>query len=458
MTEPADRIDRSRLPEPGRGRPFVFPAIEKSQLPNGLRVWTVRHVSVPVVTCILLVRRGSASDPPGKEGLAAISVDMLDEGSGGRSAIEMHEALARIGAQFDSDIGSDGAALTVTLLSRFVERGLTIVADMAARPRLADEDFTRVRQLRLHRLMQLRDVPAAVADRTFVKLLFGEHPYGHTPIGSETSLARMTVDDVQAFHAQALTPSVATLIAVGDCEHAEIHRIAGAAFAGWNGGAGAPVVPDGSLPEPSRLNVVPRAGAPQSELRIGHVAAARNTPDYHALVAANMVLGGQFVSRINLNLREGKGLTYGARTAFDFRRMPGPFTLQVSVQTAGTVRAIAESIDEIAAIRGDRPISDAELVLGVAALTRGYARNFETAEQIARAAMQIALYDLPDDYFAQYVPRVEAVTAADATAAAARHLDAARLVTLAVGDLDAIGPDLPRLNLGDAVVLSAEAF
>ena len=171
-----------------------------------------------------------------------------------------------------------------------------------------------------------------------------------------------------------------------------------------------------------------------------------------------MVLGGQFVSRINLNLREGKGLTYGARTAFDFRRMPGPFTLQVSVQTAGTVRAIAESIDEIAAIRGDRPISDAELVLGVAALTRGYARNFETAEQIARAAMQIALYDLPDDYFAQYVPRVEAVTAADATAAAARHLDAARLVTLAVGDLDAIGPDLPRLNLGDAVVLSAEAF
>src|SRR5206468_12873920 len=116
--------------------------------------------------------------------------------------------------------------------------------------------------------------------------------------------------------AQALTPSVATLIAVGDCEHAEIHRIAGEAFAGWNSRPGAPVVPDGSLPAPSRLNVVPRPGAPQSELRIGHVAAARNTPDYHALVAANMVLGGQFVSRINLNLREGKGLTYGARTAF----------------------------------------------------------------------------------------------------------------------------------------------
>ena len=203
---------------------------------------------------------------------------------------------------------------------------------------------------------------------------------------------------------------------------------------------------------------MPRPGAPQSELRIGQVSAARDTPDYHALVAANMVLGGQFVSRINLNLREDKGLTYGARTMFDFRRMPGPFSLQVSVSTPGTARAIVESLDEIAAIRGPRPITQDELELGVAALTRGYARSFETPEQIARAAMQIALYDLPDDYFAQYVPRVEAVTAEDATAAAARHLDPARLVTLVVGDLDAIGPDLEQLNLGEPLVLAATTF
>jgi zinc protease len=171
-----------------------------------------------------------------------------------------------------------------------------------------------------------------------------------------------------------------------------------------------------------------------------------------------MVLGGQFVSRINLNLREEKGLTYGARTAFDFRRLPGPFALQVSVQTAGTATAIAEALDEIAAIRGPRPITSEELALGLAALTRGYARNFETAEQIARAAMQIKLYDLPDDYFAQYVPRMEAVTPAEATAAASRHLDPSRLVTLAVGDLEAIERDLPALGLGDPVVLSPATF
>ena len=368
------------------------------------------------------------------------------------------EALARLGAQFDTDIGSDAAALSVMVLRRFVGRALALVADMAARPSLTDADFTRVRQLRLHRLVQLRDLPAAVADRTFVKLLYGEHPYGHTPIGSEPALAAISIDDVRSFHARAIVPSESTLIAVGDCDHAEIRDIAVDAFSGWEGATAATPREIAPLPQPATLNVVPRPGAPQSELRIGHVAAPRSTPDYHALVAANMVLGGQFVSRINLNLREGKGLTYGARTAFDFRRQPGPFALQVSVQTAGTGLAIAESLDEIAAIRGPRPITGDELALGVAALTRGYARNFETAEQIARAAMQIALYDLPDDYFAQYVPRMEAVTPQDATGAAARHLDPARLVTLAVGDLAAVERGLDHLQLGSPVVLSPSPF
>ncbi len=204
--------------------------------------------------------------------------------------------------------------------------------------------------------------------------------------------------------------------------------------------------------------MVPRPKAPQSELRIGHVAVPRDTPDYHALVATNMVLGGQFVSRINLNLRQDKGFTYGARTSFDFRRMPGPFALQVSVHTAATGRAITESLGEIEGIRGARPVTPEELALGVAALTRGFARNFETAEQIARAVSQIALYDLADDYFDAFVPAIERVTAGDITRVAAHHLQPDRLTTLVVGDLDAIGTDLAALGFGDPLVLSAETF
>jgi len=465
-------VDRSRLPEPGPSKTFAFPAIRKSTLDSGLGVWSVYHPQVPVVSLMLLVRCGAAADPPGKDGLAAITADMLDEGSGDRSAIDIHEALANLGAQFDTDIGSDAIVVSTTALSRFTDRVLGLMADVVVRPALRDGDFARVRQLRLHRLMQLRDIPSAVADRAFLKLLYGTHPYGHAPIGSEAALREMTADDVRAFHASAIRPSVSTLIAVGDCAHDDVVRFAKAAFGDWDVNGARRLQPSGedtdslalhsedavSASLPTRLAVIARPRAPQSELRIGHVAVPRSTPDYHALLVANAILGGQFVSRVNLKLREEKGFTYGARTAFEFRRMPGPFVLQVGVQTAATAEAIQESLRELSDIRGDRPATSAELALGMAALTRGYARNFETADQIARGVMQLALYDLPDDYFAAFVPAVERVTVDDISRVMQHHLDPARLTTLVVGDIDAIGQDLGRLNLGAPVTLPADSF
>ena len=450
--------DRSKLPEPGPVRPFVLPPVEKTTLPNGLRVWTVRHGQIPLVSYVLLIARGASSDPIGKDGLAAITADMLDEGSGTRSAIEMHEALARLGAQFDTDIGADATAISVTALSRVADRALAFIGDVAVRPALREADFERVRQLRLHRLKQMRDSAAAVGDRAFLKLLYADDPYGHAPIGHETTLAALTIDDVRAFHASAIAPGAATLIAVGDCSHAEVVRQAGEVFAGWTGTGSSDHLRSAAPSAPPRLAIVPRAKAPQSELRIGHVAVPRRTPDYHALALANAILGGQFVSRINLNLREDKGFTYGARTSFEFRRRPGPFLLQVSVQTAATARAIEESIGEISDIRGKRPVTPDELAFGIAALTRGYARNFETADQVSRAIMQLALYDLPDDYYAQFVATVEGITRDDVSRVMTKHVDPSRLTTLIVGDLDVIGADLSRLGLGEPLVLAADAF
>jgi predicted Zn-dependent peptidase len=433
-------------------------------LPSGLRIWSARHSGVPVVSFVLLVLRGSASDPAGKEGLAALTADMLDEGSGARSAIEMHEALARIGARFDTDVGPDGALVAITALGRFADRALVLLADMVARPALTEADFTRVRQLRLHRLIQLRDLPGAVADRAFLRLLYGRHPYGHAPIGTEQALAALTVEDVRAFHAGLIRPDVAILVAVGACDHGRIERIAAEAFGGWKPAAAAAVADSGRTTDDApraisaRLNIVPRPGAPQSELRIGQVTVARDTPDYYALVTANMILGGQFVSRINLNLREDKGFTYGARTAFDFRRMAGPFSLQASVETSATARAIEESIAEIAGLLGPRPATSEELASAVAALTRGFARNFETADQIARAVVQIALYDLSDDYYKEFVPRIERITIDDVTHAMAKHVDPDRLVTLIVGDPEAVALDLRSLGLAEPAVLPLDTL
>jgi len=447
--------DRSGLPGLGPERTFQFPDIRRRTLPNGLRIWTVEHHQVPLVSVLLVVPAGAAADPRDRPGLAAMAGDMLDEGCGDRSALDVHEALGRIGAQLDTDVGHDATVIGLTTLARFLPRGLELVADIVMRPRFEQREFDRVRELRLHRLLQLRDMPPALADRAFADLLYKNHPYGHLPIGTEGSLRAMTVREITQFHKRLYTPANATLIAVGDSSHAELADAAQRTFESWKASPDAAPGPDpDDFPAPAmpsnRLALVHRSGAAQSELRIGHVAVARRTPEYHALVVLNMILGGQFVSRINMNLREEKGYTYGARTAFEFRRGAGPFVLHASVQADATVDAVKEVLAEVRAIRGDKPVTDAELALGRAALTRGYPRSFETADQIARAAAQLSLYGLPDDYFSTFVPKVLSLTAADVTRAAAAHLDPSRMVAVIVGDREKLASSLSTLELGDA--------
>jgi predicted Zn-dependent peptidase len=266
------------------------------------------------------------------------------------------------------------------------------------------------------------------------------------------------IRDISAFHRRAFIPSRTTVIAVGDASHEAMAASVAAAFETWTAAADGNVADPETFPEPppppSRLALVHRPGAAQSELRLGHVALPRKSPDYHAALVANMILGGQFVSRINMNLREDKGYTYGARTAFEFRRAPGPFVLHASVQSDATADALREALAEIRGIRGERPITRAELELGRASLTRGYPRNFETADQISRAAAQLALYELPDDYFSTFIPKVLSLGEAEVTAAAVRHIDPARLLTVVVGDRDKLMPSLKSLDLGDVADVS----
>lgn len=458
MSTTTTAVDRSKLPPLKPVPSFQFPAVDKSTLANGLKLWTAHHAQVPMTGALLLVRHGAAADPIGREGLAAITADMLDEGTGSLSAIDVSERLSRLGAQMDVDVGWDATLLGVTSLSRFADRTIGMLADIIVRPALRDEDFDRLRKQRLNRLIQLRDMPGAIAERTFARLLYGDGPYGHTPLGREASLNALTSDDVRAFHQRVYHPGDVTLVVVGDRSHEDIRAIAEQAFSGWTMVEPPSRERQTQQTHPARLNLVARPGASQSELRVGHVAVSRSTPDYHALVAANMVLGGQYVSRVNLNLRADKGITYGVRTAFEFRRMPGPFVLSVSVDKAATALAISESIREISEIRNSRPVSADELSIGVAALTRGYAKNFETFDQIARAIAQMSLFDLPESFYSEFVPRLEALTADEVSRAAERHLDPSRLTTLVVGDVDATSPDFARLNLGEAELVSPDSI
>ena len=455
------RVDRSKLPDTGPSVSFRFPAIHRHVLSNGLDVRAITHRNVPIVSVAILIPGGTAADPPGRPGLAAFTADLLDEGSGGRSAIEVSDLLARYGADFDVDIGPDAIVVALTTLTRFLRPGLQLLAEMTTTPNLADADIERVRKLRLERLRQLRDHAPAVAERAFMRLLYRDHPYGHLGLGSEGALEETTATDIQTFHKGAFIPSGATVVVVGDAEVDELFEVIADTFGMWEtprdagpinrlaGLEAPPLVPS------HRLAVVPRAGAAQSELRIGHICASRDTPDYHAMVLLNMILGGQFVSRVNMNLRQDKGYTYGVRTGFDLRRGLGPFVLQTSVGTDVTAAAIREALNELEQIRGARPATDEELALARASVTRGYPRGFETAQQVARGVTSLALHNLPDTYFEEFVPRVEAVTRDDIARVASQYLDPARMVTLAVGDHDRIASALGALNIGEPLILSA---
>ena len=448
-------VDRSRLPQPGPVPGVRFPAVQAVRLSGGLALRTVEHPGPPVVTYLLTIPAGSASDPPGQAGLAALTADLLDEGSDTRTALELHAALDRIGARLGTEVGSDATTVSLTTLRRHAVAGLGLLAEVVTCPRFAEVDVARVRDLRRSRLRQLRTVPSAVADRVFLETLYPAHPYGHLGIGTDASLARLTPGHVRQFHRDAFQLGSATLVAVGALGHDQLVEAAERAFAGVpvRPTADAVVVDPAVLETPgppsARLVLVDRPDAVQSELRVGHVAAARRTPDFHALQVLNMTLGGQFVSRLNLSLREEKGYTYGVRTGFDCRRAPGPFAMQGSVQSGATVEAVREVLGQMGAIGGHRPVTPTELDLARAALTRGFARGFETAGQVARSIARQVLYDLPADYYDRFVTLVESVDAAAVTAAAVTHLHADRAVAVIVGPADQIASDLPALNLGD---------
>ena len=426
---------RARPPVVGTATPVRFPDITRDALASGLRVWSLPWRSVPVVTIALLLERGSAQDPADRPGLAGLTADLVDEGAAGRDAVALAEAFASLGTHLEVDVGQDATLLWCTTLARHLEPALALLADVALRPHLADDDLLRIRELRLSRLQQLKTSASAVAERAFLEGVFGSHPYGHGTLGTSQMLRSVSVGEVRRCYERLFVAGQATLIVAGDRSADTVVDAARAAFGDWRSGR-----PDvtGEISAPAatgpQLVLVDRPGAPQSELRIGHLGPPRRSAVYPALVTLNAALGGQFTSRINRQLRETKGYTYGARTGFDFRRTCSTFACDTSVQSDATVEAIGDVLEEFAAVRGGRPISGDELGYARDSLTRGYVRHFETAAHLVRAAVELAKYGLPDDTFDRFVPDVAALTEADVLAAARASIRPDACVTVVVGD------------------------
>ena len=458
-------VDRGRLPAVGAPAPLRFPVIERETLSNGARLWTLEPRETELVSLALLVPSGSAADPPGCEGLAAFTADLLDDGTRRRTGIDLADELGRIGGRLGTDVTSDATVLSITALARHAREAVALLIELATEPRFDPQEVERVRALRIGRIAQMRHVAAAVAERALLRSVYGTHPYGRLPAGTETALARIWIEDVRAFHAARHAPDQWTLIVAGGGERLRGSHLAAVASAvpapatashGDAQPSGEDDLP-GARPALGRLTFVPRPGAVQSEIRIGHLGIERRAADYPAVMVMNMVLGGQFVSRLNVNLRETRGYTYGVRTAFEGRRRQGPFTLQTAVDAAVTGDAIREAVREIAEIRDGRPVTELELAAARPALTSGYARNFETPRQLAHAALRLALFGLPDDEYSTFVARVAGVDAEAAARAAGRRLDPDALRVVVVGPPE-VRPALAGLGLGEPVEATVDEF
>ncbi len=448
--------DRSKAPAPGPTPSLHLPAIQRLKLGNGIPVLLVELHKVPLVEIHAVVRAGVSTDPAGKSGLAHLTAAMLDRGAGSRTALEISDTEDYLGAQLEAGASWDSTTVELNVLVARLSEALALLADEVRRPTFPAEELERVRKELVTELLQWHDQPATIARVALARALYGEHPYGRVPEGTEASVRSMAQSDLKAFHAALYRPGNLTLVVVGDTTPAALLPRLDEAFGSWKApaSAGAPAVPAARQVRQREVWLVDKPGAAQSEIRIGRIGPPRATSDYFPLVVMNTILGGSFTSRLNHNLRETHGYTYGAGSRFEFRLSTGPFFAGAAVQTDKTGPALTEFFKELEAIR--KPIGEEELQKAKNYLALRYPSGFETTGEIAGKLKDMVLYDLPADYFESYVARVQAVTAGDVERVARQFVDPGAVEVIVVGDRKKIEGQVGALKLGRVRDLSVE--
>jgi predicted Zn-dependent peptidase len=453
----AQTPDRSKAPVPGPAPALSLPPIVKRTLSNGLPVWILERHKVPLVHVTLLVKAGAAADPAGKAGLASVTADLLDEGAGGRSALDLADAVAVLGAPLGTAADWDDSTLTLQLPVAQLDAGLGLLSDVALRPAFDAAEFDRLKKTRLTAVRQRRDDPSTMANLAIYRVLYGlAHPYGTFSTGTESSLAGLTLEDVKACYGRIWQPGRSQLIVVGDVTADAVLPLLETRFGGWKGTAPAAVTPPPAPPAPSprTIYLVDKPGAAQSQIRIGLVGVARRTPDYFTLDVVNTILGGSFTSRLNQNLREQHGYAYGASTSFAMRASAGPFVANAGVQTDKTTESLKEFFTELEAIRA--PIPEAELVRGRNYEALSFPSQFETLRGVAAQLVELAVYDLPESFVTDYVPKIQAVTTDQAQAAARKYILPDKLAVVVVGYLAKIEAGIRAANFAPVQVLKVD--
>jgi zinc protease len=440
---------------PQAGAPPRLPPlpIQTHTFDNGLRLAVVERRGLPIVDVDLVIRGGAAFDQPSMAGRALMTAEMIDEGTPTRSAMQIADEIDYLGGDLHISAGFDSTVLSLHILTERLPAALDVFADVALRSSFPESEFERKKRERLTGLLQDRDEARIVANKALALGIFGaQHPYGVPAGGTYTSMSALTLQQVHDFYREHFGPANAFVVAVGDVVFADLVAELGQRFQAWRGKEAAnAVLRPGSLASATQTLLVPKPGAAQAEIRVGHIGPARDTADYFALVVMNTILGGAFTSRLNLRLREEMGVTYGASSKFGWRRNGGVFWASSAVDS----EAAAESVNVI--LREMRQLQDSsldpdEVRRAVQYLAYGLPRAFETTDDIAAHLREQFLYGLELDYWATYVDRVLAVTPQQVTEVARRYLHPDRAVAVVVADRDDVEAELHALDIGEVLI------
>ena len=446
-------IDRSQQPAGTPTAEFQPPAIGQAVLSNGLRLYVVENHRLPLVQTNLVIKSGSANDPASATGGAVFAASLLDEGTKSLSALQISTRMRQLGANLGAGAGSDATNVNLNVLKRNLDPALSLMADIVLNPTFPEAELERVKKTYLGNIMQEKEDPFGLAGRAYVRELFGAgHPYAQpqSGIGTETSVNAITRDQILAFYHANYMPNNAAIVMVGDITLDEAKVKTEKVFGVWKPGTVPTVtIPDPVIPAKTRIVIVDKPGSAQSMIVVGSVGLKRNTPDWmNAQVLMNS-LGGQFISRVNMNLREDKGFTYGAYTWFTSQRGTGASMSYAPVQTPSTKDAVVELVKEIREIGSSRPLTGEELKVNQEQIMKGFQTNFENIGAIAGSLASILTYDLPEDSWKTFNERVRAVDAARALDAATKYLHPDQLLIVVCGDKEKIEPGLKELNIGE---------
>ena len=450
---PAKRFD---APAPGAMRHFDFPPVQSDRLDNGLRMRSVQANRLPIVTATLVLDAGESSLDADRAGLAVLTGDSLEGGTESRSGAELAEALESIGAGLSVGTGWDATTISLSCLPDRLDDALGILAEVVLRPSFPADEVDRVRGQRLAAIEQRKMDPPSIATDAARRLTYADGvPYGR-PLGGDIESVTAFGPEAAAGYVEArYRPGGAGLVLVGDLDEGEAKALVQRCFGDWNGAA--PERKSHQAEPRARernIVIVHRPDAVQSEIRIGHIGQPRSTPDYFPLLVFNTILGGAFTSRLNLNLRERHGFTYGVRSGFAFRRDAGPWTISTAVGTEVTADAVREAVNEVEGVLSDGPTQE-EVEASRDYMAGVFPLRLETMGQIASRIAELIIYDLPEDYHATYRDRIREVTRDQALDAARRCIRPDEITVVVGGDAEAVRGPLEELGLGPVEVEEA---